>query len=328
MSNFREKNPVVIGGVSIMVILLVCAAAFYSKDLPIIGGGTTYLAEFSEAGGIRPNDEVRVAGVKVGEVRSVKLDGDHVDVAFRVRDAWLGDKTSAAINIKTLLGQKYLAVDPRGTDTLSPGTPIPRERTTAPYDVTLAFSDLSKTLDQVDSKQLAASFKVLSETFKDTPESVRSSLDGLSRISQTISSKDEQLATLLKGTNQVSGTLAERNQDFEKLLKDGNLLLKELQNRKAAISKLLDGVKALSVQLQGLVVEDQALLKQALAQLDRVTDVLYKNQENLARSIQASAPFTRVVANVLGNGRWFDSYICGLLPPSAGPIAPEGCDPR
>ncbi|GAA3433416.1 hypothetical protein GCM10018954_030190 [Kutzneria kofuensis] len=80
---FRERNPIAIGAIGLTVIALLMLAAFFADDLPIIGGGTTYSADFSEAAGLVPGNEVRIAGVKVGKVRSVGLDGDHVKVDFR-----------------------------------------------------------------------------------------------------------------------------------------------------------------------------------------------------------------------------------------------------
>jgi phospholipid/cholesterol/gamma-HCH transport system substrate-binding protein len=75
---FRERNPVVIGAISLAVVALLILAAFRAQDLPLIGGGDTYYAAFSEAGGLKANDEVRIAGVRVGKVESVAHDGDHV----------------------------------------------------------------------------------------------------------------------------------------------------------------------------------------------------------------------------------------------------------
>ena len=84
-------------------------AAFRAQDLPLIGGGDTYHAAFAESGGLKPNDEVRIAGVRVGKVESVELDGDHVKVTFRVDgDAEFGAETAAAIKVKTLLGAMFL----------------------------------------------------------------------------------------------------------------------------------------------------------------------------------------------------------------------------
>jgi phospholipid/cholesterol/gamma-HCH transport system substrate-binding protein len=230
-----------------------------------------------------------------------------------------------------LLGQKYLALDPQGSAVLSPSQPIPRTRTLAPYDVQEAFSGLANTIEQIDTKQLAQSFRVLSDTFRDTPDEVRGAFDGLSALSKTISSRDEHLSTLLANTSKVSKTIADRNAEFERLLSDGNLLLAEIRKRKDAISALLTGTRNLSTQLLGLVADNDAQLRPALEQLERVTTMLQRNQDNLNRSLQLMAPFYRLFANTLGNGRWFDTYICGFLPPSANlqiiDINPEGCLP-
>ncbi|MFJ6671020.1 MCE family protein [Actinosynnema sp. NPDC091369] len=327
----RQRNPVTVGAVSLTVIALLLLAAFHSDELPIIGGGTTYSAEFTEAAGLVPSNEVRVAGVKVGKVTDVELDGDKVKVSFRVKDAWVGDRTTAVIRIKTLLGQKFLALDPQGSQPLDPGQPIPRERTLSPYDVQEAFNGLADTVGQIDTDQLADSFQVLSETFEGSADSVRGALDGLSALSKTISSRDEQLAQLLANTNQITKTLADRNEQFEKLLADGNLLLGELRKRRDAISALLNGTRELSKELSGLVADNSAQLRPALEQLERVTTMLQRNQDSLDRSLSLMGPFFRVFANTLGNGRWFDVYICGLLPPSVnlGVVGfnEEGCLP-
>lgn len=327
----KPRNPIATGAISLTLIGLLLLAAFYSDDLPIVGGGTSYAADFSEAAGLVPGNEVRVAGVKVGKVTKVRLNGDRVRVTFKVKDAWVGDRTTAMIRIKTLLGQKFLALDPQGSVPLSPGDPIPKERTLAPYDVNEAFNGLATTVGQIDTKQLADSFTVLSDTFKNSPEHVRGALDGLSALSKTISSRDEQLAKLLANTRQLTKTLADRNAEFEKLLADGNLLLGELRKRREAISALLTGTRDLARELSGLVQDNQNQLKPALDQLGRVTTILQRNQDNLDRSLALMAPFYRVFANTLGNGRWFDTYICGLLPPAVnlGVVGfnEEGCLP-
>ncbi len=115
MKPFREQNQVTIGVVGLVVIGLIMLAAFKAQDLPLIGGGVKYSAQFSEAGGLKPNDEIRVAGVRVGQVRKVDLEGSHVRVDFVVdKGVKLGDKTGAEMKIKTLLGQKYLKLNPAG----------------------------------------------------------------------------------------------------------------------------------------------------------------------------------------------------------------------
>ncbi|MDQ6936093.1 MAG: MlaD family protein, partial [Actinomycetota bacterium] len=102
---FRERNPVIVGTASLVFIALLILVAFKAQDLPLIGGGDTYYAAFKEAGGIKANDEVRIAGVRVGKVTQVKLQGDHVEVQFKLKTkSGFGTQTGAAIKVKTLLG--------------------------------------------------------------------------------------------------------------------------------------------------------------------------------------------------------------------------------
>ncbi|HEX3792436.1 MAG TPA: MCE family protein [Pseudonocardiaceae bacterium] len=327
MKPFRERNPYTIGIVSLAVLALVLLSAFYSSDLPIIGGGTTYTADFTEDAGLNPGDVVSVAGVKVGKISSVSLENDHVRVAFQVKNAWLGDQTTADIKIKTVLGSKYLALDPQGSAPLNPDTAIPTSRTTSPYDVIDAFSGLSRTVDQLNTGQLAQSFDVLSQAFAGTPTDVRSALNGLSALSNTIASRDTQLAQLLSNTNVLSQTVASRDAEVQKLLNDGNTLLAMLEQRESAIDTLLTGTQSLSTQLSGLVTDNEKQLQPVLGELNQFTTLLQNNQTSLANGLNLLAPFVRLFANAVGNGRWFDNYICGLLPPSIGPVNPQGCLP-
>ncbi|MCE3552559.1 MCE family protein [Pseudonocardia sp. RS11V-5] len=323
MAATGARRPVPLAIAGLVLIAVVAVVAFRA---PSIFGGSTYHAEFGEAAGLQSDDRVTVAGVEVGRVTSVKLAGDHVDVAFRVNDAWVGDRTSASIEIATLLGSKYLALDPQGDQALDPGTPIPRDRTLSPFDVVEAFNGLTGTIDQLDTNQLADSLRTLADTFKDTPGDVRGTLDGLSRLSTTISSRDQQIRQLLAGARNLSSILADRRGDFDKLLSDGNLLLSELQQRKDAIDRLLSGTRLLSQQLSGLVADNSDQLRPTLETLDRVTEVLQRHQDDLADTLKNEAVFVRLFSNAVGNGRWFDNYICGLLPiPTIGPLNPGGC---
>jgi phospholipid/cholesterol/gamma-HCH transport system substrate-binding protein len=319
----RRRDPIVIAIVGLVALALLATAAYNADSLPIIGGGTSYTAEFSEAAGLHPSDPVYIAGVEVGRVTAVTLAGDRVRVSMRIRNAWIGDQTNASIEVKSLLGAKSVSLDPRGQRALDPRRPIPLQRTAAPYDVVEALNGLSGTLQEIDIGQLEASLQTLADTFRSTPATVRGTLDGLSRLSRTVASRDQEIHHLLANTYAVSGVLAGRNAEFERLLTDGNLLLAEVRQRRAAISALLTGTEQLSIQLRGLVADNRQQLRPALEQLDRVAAVLQRNQQNLDRALQLEPVFIRLFTNTLGNGRWFDNYACGLLPPptALGPLA-------
>ncbi|SEK32303.1 phospholipid/cholesterol/gamma-HCH transport system substrate-binding protein [Blastococcus sp. DSM 46786] len=320
-TNFRDRNPVTIGAVSLTVIAVLVLLAFNAQSLPLIGGGTVYEAQFSEAAGLKEDDPVRIAGVKVGTVESLRLEDGAVTVAFRVKDAFVGDRSEAAIKIETVLGAKYVALVPRGSEPLDPDARIPRERTASPYDVVEAFADLSSTVQEIDTGQLASSFEVLAETFAETPEEVQTSLQGLARLSDTIASRDAQLRELLGATRQVTQVLADRNGEFTRLILDSNTLLAEVQERRELIDAILTSTQELARQLSGLVDDNRETLTPALQQLSRVTDILSRNRTALAETVQELAPFVRVFTNTLGSGRWFDSFVNDLLPTVVGAAA-------
>ncbi|WP_328612084.1 MCE family protein [Amycolatopsis sp. NBC_00345] len=314
-----------VGLVTAAVMIVIGLLTFFSGDLPLIGGGTTYQAEFHEAAGLRSGDEVRVAGVKVGEVTGVDLAGDHVDVRFRVQDTWVGDRTTAAIKIKTLLGQKNLVLDPVGGTELDPGKPIPLERTSSPYDVTTVFNDLGSTLGSINTDQLAQAFRALSGTIgASAPADVRAAFTGVAALSQTLASRDDELVKLFQNTQAISKTLADRSGQIGSLIRDGNTLLTQLNARKDSISKLFTGIRSLSTQLRGLVADNQKTLGPALDQLDRVAGVLQQNQAKLEDSLRLAGPFYRLLGNALGNGHWIDTYLCGLIPDGT---TPGSCAP-
>ncbi|XRQ06208.1 MCE family protein [Actinomadura welshii] len=322
--SFRERNPVPIGLIGFAIIIVLVVLAMNLQNIPFIAGGTTRTAAFKEAAGLEPDEEVRIAGVKVGEVKDLELDGDKVKVTFRVDDGVeLGDRTEASIKIKTVLGAHYLELTPRGKGEL--GRHIPVERTHVPFEVVPAISELSRRVGAIDVEQVAKSFEVLSQTFENSPEEVRASLQGLRRLSDTIASRDEELHELAGKAKDVSKLLADRNQDFAALVQDGDKVLRAVQARRDVIHQLLIRTVTLSQQVNALIRENEQQLKPMLANLQRVNKVLLKNQQNLDRILQLFAPFARQFSDVTGTGRWFDSWIQNLLPiPASIGDAPSG----
>jgi phospholipid/cholesterol/gamma-HCH transport system substrate-binding protein len=326
---FSSRNPTTIGAIGLVMILALLWAAFNASSLPLIGGGTSFSAYFTEDANLRPNDDVRVAGVKVGTVDSTDLEGDKVKVVFKIKDAFIGDASTAQIKLKTLLGAKYLSIDSIGTKGQDPGKTIPLSRTHSLFDVYPAFTELTNKIEAIDTTQLAKAFDTMSATFSNTPKSVRSVLTGLSRLSDTIASRDSELRNLLARANQVTAVLADRDAELQKLFTDGGLLLDELNARRDAIHSLLINTSTLSLQLEGLVHDNQKTIGPLLNQLDKVLTLLNNNQDSLDRGLALLGPFYRVFNNTIGNGRWFDNYICnfsvaGVLSGSSDSSSPAG----
>ena len=109
--------------------------------------------------------------------------------------------------------------------------------------------------------------------------------------------------------------LAERDTEFQKLVADGSQLLTEVIARRDAIHNLLVSSSQLATQISGLVADNRNQLGPALARLREVVADLQRNRDNLSATVQNMAPFITAFTNVLGSGRWFDSYLAGLLQP-------------
>ncbi len=311
MKPFRERNPVPIGAIGLAVILGMLLLAFNADRLPLINSGSTYHAAFADSAGLQPGDDVRIAGVKVGKVTSVELDGAKVRVGMRVDSGMhIGEATTADIKIKTLLGQKYVALVPTGSGDLAGD--IPLARTTTPLDVTQAFIGLGQRAGEIDTGQLADAFDTLSATFKDTPPYVQSSLRGLRRLSTSIASRDNELRRLLERTNGVTQTLAARDAEVAKLINDSNLILQTVYDQRVVVHRLLVDTSAVSKQLAGLVRENRAVIGPALRNLHKTLAILQRNQDNLDATIHLAAPFIRDFTDVLGNGRWFETVLWNL----------------
>jgi phospholipid/cholesterol/gamma-HCH transport system substrate-binding protein len=325
--SFSSRNPLPIGAIGLVFLLVLLIAAFNAAKLPLIGGGTTYSAYFTEAANLRLGDDVRIAGIKVGTVSSVSIHAPVpgacpqpgcVEAQFTVKNGYVGDQSTVDIKLKTLLGAKYLDINSQGSTPQNSGNTIPVSRTTTPFDIYPAFTKLSRTIQAINTDDLANSFRTLAQAFQGTSSEVRPLITGLSRLSTTIASRDQELHNLLAAADNVTGVLAQRDQDLQKLISDGNLLLEELNARRDAIHALLVNTQVLATQLRGLVADNEKTIGPLLNSLDKVLTLLNNNQENLDRGLSLLGPFYRVFNNVIGNGRWFDNYIqnlgvCGII---------------
>ena len=169
---FSERNPLKMGATGIGLTLALIWLSLNYQKLPFIDQTNEYSAYFAEAGGLAGGNPVQVSGYRVGEVESVDLDGPQVRVKFKVdSNIRLGDRSEAAIKLKTLLGSKLLEIASRGDGQLS--EPIPVERTTSPYQLPDALGDLSTTISGLNTDQLSQSLAVLSDTFSNTPPDLR-----------------------------------------------------------------------------------------------------------------------------------------------------------
>ena len=313
MKKFSERNPLLIGAIGIGIIFALMLISLNYDKLPFFNRGKTYSAYFAEAGGLVAGDHVQVSGYRVGQVSSVELDGPRVLVTFTVaNNIRLGDRTEAAVKLRSLLGSKLLEVAPRGDHQLT--DPIPLDRTTSAYQLPDALGDLTTTISGLDTDQLSNSLSVLSETFSHTPPDLKVAVQGVARFSKTLDERDAQLRDLLSSANNATKVLADRSDEVVSLVADTNALLVQLKTQSRALDQISNNLAAVAQQIKGFIAENRDTLKPALDQLNDVLTIVDNRKERVQKALVGLNRYALGLGESVASGPFFKAYVPNLLP--------------
>jgi len=324
MRRYSEAQILRLGAITLVVALLVMAAAFNLSKFPGLRGGT-YHAEFTDASGLHPGNMVQVGGIRVGRVQDITLERNKVLVTFSVDNGVdFGTESQASIEVLNMLGEKYLDLEPAGPGQLNGDSVIPTDRTQSAYDIVGVFSDLTTTTERIDTDQLKQALNVVSDTVNASSPQIRSSMQGIARLSESVASRDSQIQALLKSSNSVTKILDARSGDIVDLMKSSDQVFNELTRRKAAIHRLLVNARILADQLRGLAQDNEKEIGPALAQVEDLLDLLNSKQEQLKATLKAVGPYASILGNIIGTGPWFDAYVFNLAAIPTGEFQPGG----
>jgi len=314
MKRFRERNRALTGLVGVLVIVVLVAGALEFPRLPLIHDNTTYSADFADAGGLATGDIVTVAGVKVGSITAMALDGDHVRVSFAVSGAELGSTTSAAAKVLSPVGTEYMELTPSGPGTLD-GV-IPQSRTSVPYNLVTDLSGLGTEIEHYNLPQIEKALEVGSSDLNATPASqTTSAFRGLADISGVIGQEGSALATIVTQGARLSAVLSQRSHQLFDLFGQSAVVLSVLQQRRAAIGQLLSATSTLSQQISSILSVNRPELTALLGNLQAVSAVLAKDSNDFGQAIPVLAAFSRYAANATGSGPFVDAAVPTLLIP-------------
>ncbi|KQR98238.1 mammalian cell entry protein [Williamsia sp. Leaf354] len=315
MNRYDRVDTVRTGAVGLIVTVLVAVAAGNVATLPFLSSEREYTAQFADAGGLQVGAEVEVAGVASGRVRSIDLDGAHVEVAFTVSgNPSLGESTRASIATATVLGTRNLRLTSEGGGALRAGSEIPLARTTSPYDLSTILGDLARSTAATDTDQLADSFRALDDTLSQTPDDLRSAVDGVGRLSQTVAARDADLRSLLDRARRVTGVLAQQSEQINTLVLAADEILGELDRRRQTVETLFANVSALARSLTDLVRDNRAQLTPTLTRVNSVLGVLRDNRDNIGKALADLGPYVTELGEAVASGPFFSSYITNLIP--------------
>src|SRR5436190_22558737 len=113
MRTLEGSNRIRYGLMGIIILIVVIGVGQSFASVPMLFATPTYYAEFSDTGGIGKGDKVRIAGVEVGLVRSMAIDGDKVVIGYSLQGTQIGTQSRAAIRTDTILGRRNIEIEPR-----------------------------------------------------------------------------------------------------------------------------------------------------------------------------------------------------------------------
>lgn len=318
MLKYGGSSSVRAGFIGLVLIVLVIVVGLQPQQLWSMASSVKYRAVFAEAGGLAAGNDVKVSGVTVGTVSDVVLDKGKALVTFsldgKVR---LGSDSTAHIRTGTLLGERMLTVEPKGSRRLGPMEAIPVSRTSSPYSLTEAVSDFTANTADTDTATLNQSLDILSETIDRMAPQLGPTFDGLTELSRSLNDRDETLGDLLAGAADVTAILSERSQQVNSLLLSANDLLAVLEQRRYAIVNLLANTSAMSQQLTGLVRDNEQELAPTLEKLNSVSEMLERNRDNIAKALNGLAKYQVTQGEAVNNGFYYNAFIGNLIPGGA-----------
>ncbi|GAB19807.1 Mce family protein [Gordonia effusa NBRC 100432] len=221
----------------VMIALTVVVANTITRPAP--GDQVTYQAMFTDANGLRPNDDVRVRGLQIGKVVAVDLDDAsfHARVTMHIkRDQQLRSDTVLAIRFQSLAGIRYVDVQMpeapgQASNVITAGHTFPVEQTRPSFDITTVFNGLQPVLrslktDDVnrlgstlaaviggDSTELGNALSAVDDMLSYTSDRqavIERLLSNLKSMSEHLGGRSGSLTTLLGGLEGLIGTMAEK----------------------------------------------------------------------------------------------------------------------
>jgi phospholipid/cholesterol/gamma-HCH transport system substrate-binding protein len=313
MRTLEPANRKRIGLMGLIVTVMIVGVGQTLTSTPQLFAQPVYFGEFTDSGQLNKSDKVRIAGVDVGEVEAINIDGDHVVMKFTTGSQTIGTESRLAIKTDTILGKKVLEIEPRGAKTLRPNGVLPLGQSTTPYQIYDAFFDVTKAAAGWNIDTVKQSLHVLSETIDQTAPHLSAALDGVAKFSDTIGKRDEQITHLLEQANKIAGILGDRSQQVDRLFVNGNNLLAAFNERSRAISALLSNVATFSAQVENLI-NDNPNLNHVLEQLRTVSDLLDARKDDLAQTIKNFGKSITGLNETVSSGPYFKVQLTNLLP--------------
>ncbi|MDI9882829.1 MCE family protein [Streptomyces sp. HNM0645] len=292
----------------------------------------TYRAVFSDVTGLEEGDDIRVAGVRVGEVREIGIRNRTLaEVTFTVAEKRpLLTGTGAVIRYRNLVGSRYIALTegPGDGATLPPGSRIPLSRTQPALDLNAllgGFKPLFAALSPKDVNRLATG---IVRTLQGEGGTVNSLLAHTASLTSTLADRDELIGSVIDNLNTVLATLDRRGARFSGLVKQLQRLVSGLSADRRPIGESLVNINGLTEATAGLLEDARPPLRDDIAELRELTGTLNDNEKTVEGVLKRLPGKLDKLTRTASYGSWFNFYLCDfdgrvVLPRTREVITPE-----
>ncbi len=231
------RNRLVAGVAIVLIGLLVAAAIFVVRQT--LFKPKTITAYFTTATAIYPGDEVRVSGVKVGNIAKIEPVGTQAKMTLHVdRDVPIPADAKAVIVAQNLVAARYVQLAPAYQSSgpkMGDGAVIPVERTAVPVE----WDEVKDQLMRL-STELGPNSQVSTPSVARFIDSAANALDGNGdKLRQTLAQLAGVGRILANGGGNV-GDIIKNLQTFVSALRDSNQQLVQFNNRLATLTSVLD----------------------------------------------------------------------------------------
>ncbi len=273
-----------------------------------------YKAVFSDATGVVKGDDIRIAGVKVGSVKDIKVvDRDRALVSFNVAESSIVTKSSTAtIRFRNLVGQRYISLTQGVGDLhrLPKDATIPMDRTQPALDLTVLFNGfkpLFKALSPADVNKLSA--EVIS-VFQGEGGNLNALLQSTASLTNTLADRDQVIGDMITNLNDVLATLAGRDKQLSELIIEFKNFMAGLVKDKDAILGSLESVSALANETSELVVGIRPSFVRDVKGLRQAATNLNRGRNEVDRALQVMPVKLKKIGRTAINGSFFNFYLC------------------
>lgn len=289
MTGFRQTMIKVLIFTAICLLLFVML--YNTMNNVVEGDRNTWKARFTSASGLRPGDDVRVAGVKVGRVQSVEVvENDQAQVVFQlVSDQKIYDSTRIALRYQNLLGQRYLALS-AGADrgkAFSPSQEIGTAMTDPGFDLTAllnGFKPLFETLQPGEINRFAENIVAV---LQGQGPSVESLLQQTAETAKFLADRDQVFNQILDNLTPVLQNLAEQSGEFDATVAQLTELMAGLSKERETIGSSIDTLGGLVGTTSDLLREIRPSVKYDVQQLQITAHTLATERGRIGRSVDA-----------------------------------------